>query len=83
MYTLTGSKGDVVHAQERVPHAYQNRGDGAGTMLVIMSPAERIQQFFEKIGSFTDSTSFPTTISLPDPITFMKILQEYDITLFP
>jgi len=80
---LTAGKGDVVHAQARVPHSYQNISDATGVLLVIMAPAGRTQQFFEEIGTSTDGTSFPTTVSLPDPMTFMEILLKYDIAIFP
>lgn len=82
-YTLIAGKGDVVHAQERVPHSYQNTGQIPGKMLVIMAPAGRSQAFFQEIGQEIREigTSFP--VVLPDPITLMNILQKYDVAIFP
>ncbi|GAC1394679.1 MAG: hypothetical protein NVSMB38_29090 [Ktedonobacteraceae bacterium] len=79
-YTLEAKQGDVVHAQERVPHSYQNSGESPGTMFVVMSPVGRSQEFFQEIGTPSDGTTFPTT--LPDLAFLLPILQKYNLDIF-
>lgn len=79
-YMLEAAQGDVVHAQERVPHSYQNIGEHPGTMLVVMAPVGQSQQFFQEIGTVTDGSSFPT--ALPDLQFLLPIIQKYKIDIF-
>lgn len=79
-YSMLAKKGDLIHAQERVSHSYQNTGEVPGKMLVIMSPAGTSQQFFEEIGTAVTDDTFPTT--LPDLTTLLQIIQKYNVDLF-
>lgn len=75
---FTASRGDVVHVNEYIPHAYRNTTEVSASMFIFFTPAGA-EQFFQKLGSpIMDSDVKAPSLS---PELFRDLLQQYGVQL--
>ena len=75
---FTASRGDVIHVNEDVPHAYRNTTNVPASMFIFFTPAGA-ERFFQKLGSPTAESD--EKVPSLSPELFRDLLRQYGVQL--